>query len=197
MARGDTANRCYCIYFAPEATNIVRRVAYKCPEFGAFTTRLPYFHMRYPADAKGPFDVQVLVEAQDGTRVKKTITVPWNPNPIGKPFPNDRILLGTVAYGPGLELYIMLAKEFPGARRELGEVWKNLLAERAADVPRTVALERGGGDDELRFFTAAAYRDKVYLMNLDMHATRKVTAVVKGRKIAAALKPLEVKEIGL
>ena len=103
-ARGDTANRCYCIYFAPEATNIVRRVAYKCPEFGAFTTRLPYFHMRYPADAKGPFDVQVLVEAQDGTRVKKTITVPWNPNPIGKPFPNDRILLGTVAYGPGLEI---------------------------------------------------------------------------------------------
>lgn len=106
-ARGDTANRCYCIYFAPEATNIVRRVAYKCPEFGAFTTRLPYFHMRYPADAKGPFDVQVLVEAQDGTRVKKTITVPWNPNPIGKPFPNDRILLGTVAYGPGLERFEM------------------------------------------------------------------------------------------
>ena len=35
------------------------------------------------------------------------------------------------------------------------------------------------------------------LMNLDMHATRKVTAVVKGRRIAAALKPLEVKEIGL
>ena len=66
---------------------------------------------------------------------------------------------------------------------------------RAADVPRTVALERGGGDDELRFFTAAAYRDKVYLMNLDMHATRKVTAVVKGRKIAAALAPLEVREI--
>jgi hypothetical protein len=99
-------------------------------------------------------------------------------------------------FGKGA-LYIMLAKEFPGARRELGEVWKNLLAERAADVPRTVALERGEGDDELRFFTAAAYRDKVYLMNLDMHAARKVTVVVKGRRIAAALKPLEVKEIGL
>jgi len=110
-ARGDMANRCYCIYFSPRATNIVRRVAYKCPEFGVFATKLPYFSMRYPAGTKGSFEIQAVVEAKDGTRVKKTVAVPFNDHPIGKPAPNEDVFLGMVCYGPGRERHEMITND--------------------------------------------------------------------------------------
>ncbi len=110
-ARGDTANRCYCLYFPVAATAFIARVSYECPEFGTFSTRLPYFCVRYPADARGPFEIQADVEAWDGTRVRKTVAVPFDANPIGKPAPNDKIFLGMVAYGPGRERYEMITND--------------------------------------------------------------------------------------
>ena len=110
-ARGDTANRCYCLYFPVAATAFIARVSYECPEFGTFSTRLPYFCVRYPADAKGSFAIQADVEAWDGTRVRKTVAVPFNANPIGKPAPNDEIFLGMVAYGPGRERHEMITND--------------------------------------------------------------------------------------
>ena len=110
-ARGDAANRCYCIYFAEEATSVVRRVTYDCPEFGKISTHLQYYQIRYPEGCRRPFKITATVEAKDGTVVKKTIDIPFNAAPIGKPFPNDDIALGMVCYGKGYERHEMITND--------------------------------------------------------------------------------------
>lgn len=140
-ARGDAANRCYAIYFREEATNVIRRVAYKCPEFGIKVTRLPYFICRYPKGAKRPFDIQAVVEAKDGTRIHRTITVPYNSNPIGRPFPNEKFKLGVVSYGPGRERFEMVTNRLGNLYVRWGS-WPQLLPENATGKWMKDAKER-------------------------------------------------------
>ena len=140
-ARGDAANRCYAIYFREEATNVIRRVAYKCPEFGIKVTRLPYFICRYPKGVKGPFDIQAVIEAKDGTRVRHTIKIPYNPKPIGKPFENDRFKLGVVSYGPGRERFEMVTNDLGNLYVRWGS-WPQLLTENATEEWMKVAKEK-------------------------------------------------------
>ncbi len=174
-ARGDTANRCYCLYFRPEATNVVKRIAYKCPEFGVFVTTLPFFSCRYPADAKGPFEVKCVVEAKDGTRVKRTIQVPWNADPISKPAPNDQVFLGMVCYGPGRERHEMITNDLANLYVRWGAP-AQLLPENANNEVTTnwmeAAAKRGirsmtiysGTSPQLRGQIKAAWGDR-YLGN--------------------------------
>ncbi len=109
-ARGDTANRCYVLYYTA-STAIVARVTYDCPEFGKIATSLPYCHVRYPEGCKGPFQIKATIEACDGMLFERTVEVPFEENPIGKPAPNEQIFLGMVAYGPGRERHEMITND--------------------------------------------------------------------------------------
>ena len=129
-AYGDAANRGYCIYFAIEATSVVKRVTYDCPEFGKISTDLPNYQIRYPEGCKGPFKVKATIEAKDGTVVSQTIDVPFNDSPIGKPFPNDDIALGMVCYGSGRERYEMVTNDLANLYVRWG-AWQQFLPENA------------------------------------------------------------------
>ena len=131
-ARGDSANRCYAIYFRKEATNVIKRVVYECPEFGLKETTLPYFVCRYPKDADGPFTIRAVVEAKDGTRVKHKIQIPFNENPVKKPLPNEKFLLGVVSYGAGRERYEMVTNDLGNLYVRWGS-WQQLLPENATE----------------------------------------------------------------
>ena len=109
-ARGDTANRCYALYYKA-STAVVARVTYDCPEFGKITTSLPYCHVRYPEGCKGPFQIKATIEARDGTLFKRTVEVPFEETPIGKPASNEQTFLGMVAYGPGRERHEMITND--------------------------------------------------------------------------------------
>ena len=129
-AQGDSANRCYCLYFAIDATSVVKRVTYDCPEFGEISTDLPYYQVRYPEGCKAPFAVKATIEAKDGTVVRQAIDIPFNEKPIGKPFPNDDIALGMVCYGSGRERYEMVANDIANLYVRWGS-WQQLLPENA------------------------------------------------------------------
>lgn len=89
--------------------------------------------------------------------------------------------------------YLMLAYDFPGGRPELGARWKRLLASCAAKVEQRLVLRAANKDDELRFFTSAVYRDKAYVMNLDMHKKRRVVVRLGRGEQTVELQPLEIK----
>ena len=131
-AYGDRANRCYAIYFRKEATNVLKRVVYECPEFGYKETAKPYFICRYPKDVNGPFNIRAVVEAKDGTRVKHTIDIPFNENPVKKPLPNEKFLLGVVSYGTGRERYEMVTNDLGNLYVRWGS-WQQLLKENATE----------------------------------------------------------------
>ena len=132
-AYGDGANRCYCVYFAIEATSVVKRVTYDCPEFGKISTDLPYYQIRYPEGCRGPFKVKATIEAKDGTVVSQTIEVPFNDNPLRKPFPNDDIALGMVCYGTGRERYEMITNDLANLYVRWG-AWPQFLPENANTI---------------------------------------------------------------
>jgi hypothetical protein len=117
---GDSANRCYFITFPERLTGLVERVTYTFPQPDAgredglwsVTTRLPYFHRRYPPSAdKAPFTVNARAETVDGLVFSTNIVVRFNPKPIGKPAPNEQVFIGMVSYGPGRERYEMVTND--------------------------------------------------------------------------------------
>ena len=117
---GDSANRTYFIFFPDRCTNFVKSVTYTFPqpETGnpdgtwSVTTRLPYFHRRYPKGApQAPFTVNAKVESVDGQTFSTNLVVNWNANPIGKPFPNEDVAIGMVSYGPGRERHEMVTND--------------------------------------------------------------------------------------
>ena len=139
-ARGDTANRCYCLYFKRDATNVVKSVTYDCPEFGPIATSLPYYSVRYPEGCAGPFEIKATVEAWDGAVVKKTVEVPFNDDPVGKPFPNEDIALGMVCYSHGHERHEMITNDLANLYVRWSS-WQQLLPENANNETTTNWME--------------------------------------------------------
>ena len=117
---GDSANRTYFVFLPERCTNFVKSVTYTFPqpETGrpdgtwSVTTRLPYFHRRYPKGAPhSPFEIRAEIESFDGLRFATNLVVRWNEHPIGKPFPNEDVAIGMVCYGPGRERHEMVAND--------------------------------------------------------------------------------------
>jgi hypothetical protein len=94
-------------------------------------------------------------------------------------------------------IYLMLTYEFPGSRGILGNEWKKLLAERAAEVEQRLVLKEENKDDNLRFFMSSVYEDKAYVMNLDMRMKRKVKVSIGDKTSVVELDPIEIKEFEL
>jgi len=117
---GDSANRCYFISYPERFTGLVDRVTYTFPHPDAgrkdglwsVTTRLPYFHRRYPPSTdRAPFTVNAKAETADGLVFSTNLVVRFNPKPIGKPAPNEQVFIGMVSYGPGRERYEMITND--------------------------------------------------------------------------------------
>jgi len=139
---GDAANRCYFIDWPLRFTNIVRTVTYHCPDNDVVETHLNYFHRRYPDNGGKPFDVKAVVTATDGTTAERTIRVTFNPNPIGKPAPNEQVFIGTVSYGPGRERFEMTTNDMGNLYVRWGS-WQQLLPEKAGEEWMREAERKG------------------------------------------------------
>ncbi len=117
---GDAANRCWFVSWPERFTNLVESVTYTFPHPDAgrgdglwsVTTALPFFHRRYPPSKdRRPFRVKAEVRARDGFSFATNLVVRFNPNPIGKPFPNEQVAIGMVSYGPGRERHEMVTND--------------------------------------------------------------------------------------
>ena len=117
---GDSANRTWFLFYPERWTNFVKSVTYTFPQPEAgradgrwsVSTSLPYFHRRYPADPlRRPFSVEAKVETRDGLVFSTNLVVNFNQNPIGKPAPNEEVMIGMVSYGPGRERYEMITND--------------------------------------------------------------------------------------
>lgn len=139
---GDAANRCYFIDWPERFTNIVKSVTYQCPDNDTVTTHLNYFHRRYPDNGGKAFTVKAVVTAIDGTTVTREIPVAFNPHPIGKPAPNERIFIGTVCYGPGRERFEMTTNDMGNLYVRWGS-WQQLLPDKAGEEWMREAEEKG------------------------------------------------------
>lgn len=129
---GDSANRCYFIEWPLRFTNVVRKVTYHCPDDDVVETHLAYFHRRYPDNGGRPFVVKAVVTAVDGTEIERKIRVRFNPRPIGKPAPNEKIFIGAVCYGSGRERFEMTTNDLGNLYVRWGS-WPQLLPDKAGE----------------------------------------------------------------
>ena len=147
---GDAANRCWFVSWPERFTNLVESVTYTFPQPDAgredglwsVTTKLPYFHRRYPPSKdRRPFLVNAKVLARDGFSFSTNLVVRFNPNPIGKPFPNEQVAIGMVSYGPGRERHEMVTNDLANLYVRWGAA-PQLLPENANNEAMPDFLER-------------------------------------------------------
>ena len=139
---GDAANRCYFIDWPERFADVIKSVTYHCPDNDTVVWRLPYFHRRHPDNGGKPFVVQAVIEAVDGTKVVKNIPVEFNPNPIGKPAPNEEIFIGMVSLGPGHERFEMITNDLANLYVCWG-AWEKLLPEKFGEPWLEAAKKKG------------------------------------------------------
>ena len=94
--------------------------------------------------------------------------------------------------------YLLLAWDFPGGNRDLGDIWAGVLRALAAEVPQRVTLSPVDGMDERVYFNFGVYETKAYLLNLDGDRSRSVRVNLPGgRSETLTLAPLEIRIIPL
>lgn len=96
------------------------------------TTQDTLVRRRFPA-GKGPWQVEVRLKDRRGGVTRQTLTVARPDKVVGKPAPNETVLVGQCAYGPALELARDVIEQdlcnlyvgWTSVRQTLPETWTN------------------------------------------------------------------------
>ncbi len=146
----DAANRCWFVFWPERLTNLVESVTYTFPHPDAgradglwsVTSSQFSFHRRYPpSEDRKPFNVNVKVRGRDGYEFSTNFVVRFNPNPIGKPFPNEQVAIGMVSYSTGRERHEMITNDLANLYVRWGSA-PQLLPENANNEVMPDFLER-------------------------------------------------------